>query len=584
MNSNIENIPDWCQREDLQTIDENKCLEIASELNLSLTLTHLLFQRNLKTKNNIIPYLYPQLADLPPPLLMQDMNIAISLLVQAFKEKMPVVIYGDYDVDGKSSTALLVDFLKNLDMQVLWNLPDRITEGYGLHINAIEKILKKIQKPALMITVDCGINAHHAVDFAKQNGFKVIITDHHQPPELLPNADAILNPRRNDCQFPFKDLAGVGVAFFYIMGIRQFLTKEGFWTQETAPNLKKYLDLVALGTVADVMPMTGTNRILVRAGLEVLSKRSRPGIWALCEKVKLNEGPLSTEDISYRLAPRINAAGRIGNPDLAVKLLLSETTAKAIKLANQLDELNTKRRTLEAKATENALEQCKSQVETGMKVLVAYGNWHPGVIGIISSRLVDYYNLPAIVFTDDTSEKEAILKGSGRSINNLNLYDILNKCTDSIIQFGGHAMAAGLTIEKTSLEKFKTLFHQAVSKENVKVQNNCTVVYDLLLTKSDVFTREFLTEYNKMEPFGTGNPEPVFILDSIKLERTKTIKNHLKFILKRNGLSFNGIGFGMGDKLNLTNEQVAMAFKLKTNIFRGEKRLELHSVDIAATP
>ena len=558
--------------------------KLAEKLGIPLPLAILLCQRGLCEAEKAARFLHPQLAQLPSPEKMQDMDRAVDQIMRAFQERQQVIVHGDYDVDGISATVLLVSFLKTLDMDVRWHIPNRLVEGYGLHRDVIASLAAQVRMPALLITVDCGVAAVEEVAYARQLGFNVVITDHHLPTETLPPAEALLNPRRKDCGFPFPALSGVGVAFYLAWGIRNRLIREGFWNRESAPNLKRYLDLVALGTVADVMPMLETNRILVRAGLEVLTERARPGIWALCEQAGLSEGRIRAEDIGYRLAPRINAAGRLGKPELAIRLLLCQEADEALEVAASLEQANLERRTIEGRSTDDALEKARDLVVAGKRGLVVYGaDYHPGIVGIVASRVVDAFGLPTIILTRDTGESTGILKGSGRSLEGLNLCDILKRCEKHLMQYGGHAMAAGLTLEESRLQEFTEIFSRLCA-EIVSGDREGRVVYDYQAKSAEIFSRQFIQTYEWLEPFGEGNPEPVFLLDRLRLLQPEILKEHLRFRIKLNNTIYRGIGFGMAPKLSQARSRsVRLAFRLKRSVYRGEERIELHAVHIEPT-
>lgn len=561
--------------------DESKWNRLSRELNLPSAFLMLMDRRGLTTREDIIRFLYPKLTDLPSPFLMKGMEAAVELFLATLRHNHPVVIYGDYDVDGTSSTALLVTFLRHhLNIQPVYYLPNRLQEGYGLHAAALKKLATKVTMPALLVTVDCGIAATREIALAQEMGFKVIITDHHLPPPELPGAEVILNPKQTGCSFPFTELAGVGVTFFFIMALRSRLVREGFWNRKNAPNLKTFLDFVALGTIADVMPLTGTNRILVRAGLEVLSGRSRPGIWALCEQAGLPAGRISSEDISYRLAPRINAAGRLGNPDLAVRLLISDNSTSATELALSLEEINNNRKRVAADALEKALDLCREQLAMRTGALVLHDSWHNGIIGIIAARLVDLHHLPVIIFGDDIAGKSDRLKGSGRSIDGVDLYRTLTKCSEFIEEYGGHKMAAGLVIRKENLEKFTRAFYQSLPKTARKKNCKQGLTADYKSINGDIFRKDFLDCYLRLEPFGEGNPEPVFRLDNSSLQNITTVKNHLKFVVRQDNKLFPGIGFRMSHRQHEVRDSSTIFFKLKNTTFRGRERWEIHAIDI----
>ncbi|MDH3347605.1 MAG: single-stranded-DNA-specific exonuclease RecJ, partial [Desulfobulbaceae bacterium] len=528
-----------------------------------------------------IDFLYPKLASLPSPSLMKGMDEAVGLVITAFKQKKDIVIHGDYDVDGISSTALLSSFLHHLDIEPICYIPDRLSEGYGLSGETVRRLAQQVSMPGLLITVDCGITAVEEVELAHQLGFNVIITDHHEPLGELPAADAILNPKNPECSFPYRSLAGVGVVFYLIMGIRARLVEEGFWTKKTSPNLKQFLDLVALGTVADVMQLTGVNRVLVRAGLDVLSERVRPGVWALCERASIMQGRITGEDISYRLAPRLNAAGRVDDPMLSFDLLTCKDTNRAMELARRLDEVNRKRRSLESAATEQAMGQAREQVKEGSGGLVVYGPWHPGVVGIVASRIVDRFSLPVIVFTDDTTGCEQNLKGSGRSVKGVNLFETLGECTEFTLQHGGHAMAAGLTLEKTELKRFSRLFDKLIVKKMSSFSSNDSDIYvDYYVHEGEVFEDKFIKSYDQLGPFGEGNPEPVFIASNLDIVSINRVKSHLSFKVKHNGSLFHGIWFGMGDHAVKLETSPHLLFTMRSNFFRGEPQWEIRALAV----
>ncbi len=569
-----------------ETVDRETCARLASELDIPPLVARLLCQRGLTSARSAEDFLYPRLGDLPSPMTMKDMATAVELILHHFKQRTPVLIHGDYDVDGISATVLLTDFLRRLGLQVQYHLPDRLREGYGINRASLRELAGRIPRPALLLTVDCGISAVEETALARELGFDVIITDHHEPPATLPPAHAILNPKQGECRFPFAGLSGAGVAFFLVMALRSRLVEEGVWSRDSAPNLKEYLDLVALGTVADVMPLTEVNRTLVRAGLEVLTARKRPGIWALCERTGMAGGRITAEDISYRLAPRLNAAGRLGRPGIAADLLLCPEVDQAMTLADRLEEANDERRRLETEVITEAFAECDTLVAQGYQSLIIYGKeWHPGVIGIVASRVASRFRRPAIVFTDDTDPTPDRLKGSGRSIEGLNLYEVLKQCTDRIDQYGGHAMAIGLTIPRRDLGEFRELFDRTVRANGVLERTGRQVI-DICLTGEgdEIFSSDFIRAYQWLEPFGEGNPEPVFLLQGLRLSNISLVREHLKFTVRSSRMTVRGIGFGLAGLIDVADDgPVNLFFKLKNSSYRGREFLELHAVNISAT-
>lgn len=566
--------------------DKEFCRKLSDDMQIPYGIAELLCQKGIITSKDATAFLYPQLSHLPSPFLMKDMQAAVDVIMQAIKKQSYILIHGDYDVDGISGTALLANFFNSLNIPTTCYSPNRLLEGYGLQQHIIEKYHPKNENTALLITVDCGISSFDEVQFAKNKGYDVIITDHHEPPDILPEADAILNPKQSECVFPCDELAGVGVAFYFAMAIRSKMVELGTLDKETAPKLKELLGLVAMGTVADVVPLTGVNRILVKAGLEVISKRSIPWTWALCDRAGLREGQVCAGDIAYRLGPRINAPGRLGKPDSAFNLLTSNNTVKASDLADILEKINLERRQIEQESIDEIIEDCSQQDQKGRFGLVAFGNYHPGIIGVIASRIVDMFNKPVIILTEDASGPE-VLKGSGRSIKQLNLFEALENCSEALLQHGGHAMAAGMTIKKENLDLFRALFDRVVSEVLHSQEEDISkpeIVADFCVDNEEIFDNTFFHYYQLMEPFGNGNPEPIFLLENQVMLKPGVIHNHLKYSIKLNGRVYKGIGFGMADKLSLVQDYpVNLLFRLKKNVYRGVENIEFHAVDIYAS-
>ncbi len=576
----------YCRRPYPDTISKNTCSELARALNIPPAAADLLCQRGISSKQQAVDYLSPRLNQLPSPFLLKGMPEGVQLIVQAMEEKQPVIVYGDYDVDGICATSLLVDFLSLLHLDVHWHIPNRLTEGYGLSSATIRSLCEKYTFPALLITVDNGISAVREVAEARSAGFNVLITDHHEPADVCPVADAVINPKQRGCDFPCKELSGAGVAFYLIIAVRSTLMKMGFWQASSAPNLKMYLDLVALGTVADVMPLVGVNRILVRAGIEILTERRRPGIWALCERIGLREGGITSEDISFRIAPRINASGRLGTPETAAGLLMSKDTGRALELAKDLDLKNMERRRIEAEILPAAVEQSLQQVNSSASALVVYdASWHPGVIGIVASKLCEKFRRPAIALADDPVNIGHV-KGSGRTTNGVNIYEAVEACGAQLARFGGHPKAIGLSLRLEMLTGFTEKFCTAVDSQTREGKNaNNNIVFDHHIEKgTDIVNGPFLHLLRQFEPFGENNPEPVFLIKDVRLSQVSLIKDeHLKFSLQLNGRSFRGIGFGMAKDMEAAKKQVNLTFKFKHSVFRGRERVELMALAITPT-
>lgn len=568
----------------------------AKALNIPSQLAEILYQRGMTTLAQLQDFLYPQLAMLPDPLTIQGMHQAVDCLLASFasRPRQPVFIHGDYDVDGMTATALLVAFFREIGIQdVHWYIPNRLEEKYGLSKQSIDRLVSLHEFSAshggVLVTVDCGITAVEEVAHARSLGLQVIITDHHEPQEQRPEADAIVNPKQPGCAAHFSQLAGVGVAFFLVMALRRAMNSCRDPHVATVPNLKKYLDLVALGTVADVVPLVGINRILVRAGLEVLSTKYRYGVFFLCEKCGIRDAPIQTEDIAYKLAPRLNAAGRLGQPHHGVNLLLATTRNQGQYFAMILEELNTERKQLEIETLATVMEQCGAQVEAGWNGLSVYhAACHPGIVGILAARLVDTYNRPAIVFTDDTTRNDTgkYIKGSGRSIPGINLLAALQACSPFLEQFGGHAMAAGLSVARENLESFAKVFHQQVSKMGISgEEGRQKIEIDCHLQENGLLTEEFVRAVQLLQPCGEGNPEPVFLMTGTRLQQPKNMKGHLSFQVHPggNGVMLRGIGFNLWSESLDLREPVDLVFHLKRSWYRGVEQHQVHALHITSS-
>jgi single-stranded-DNA-specific exonuclease len=563
--------------------DQEFTQEVSLAFSISPSMVQLLWGRGLRNLEEVRAFVYPQLTMLPSPEQMNGMERAVEIVVEAIAGQMPIFIHGDYDVDGMSATALLSAFFREIGVAARWYVPNRITEKYGISVSSIHNLVSSAQVVGggLLITVDCGISAVEEVAYAQGLGLHVLITDHHQPPPVLPGAEAILNPRQANCAFPYKDLAGVGVAFYLVLALRKSLVEKGYLAEDQAPNLKKYLDFVALGTVADVMPLTGLNRVLVKAGLEVLSVKCRPGVLALCEQCSLQDAiRITAEDISFRLAPRINASGRLGNPGAGVGLLLAESMDEARDRARTLEQLNITRKSLETAVLPECLVQGEQLAAAGTRVLaVYYPDVHPGILGILASRLLDRFALPCIVFTDDRGmHGEGVIKGSGRSTSDFNLYRALGRCNLADLQFGGHALAVGVSLKRENLAELARQLHALRPAEKTgrarEVQVDC-----LLDSKSQDFSR-WSSFLQLLEPFGEGNPEPVFLFKNQQLRNARAVRGHLLFQLQQNGVMRKGVGFNLADAMEKARYPVDFLAKIKRSSFRGMEHEEVRVIHL----
>ena len=510
---------------------------------------------------------------------------AVDLLVEAYQQQQKIVIVGDFDADGATSTALSVLALCMLGFtDVEYLVPNRFEQGYGLSVPVAEMAMEKGVQ--LLMTVDNGVSSFEGVAYLKEQGIKVLITDHHLPPEILPNADAIVNPNLQQCDFPSKCLAGVGVAFYLMLALRAKFRELGIFTAETQPNFTELLDLVALGTIADVVPLDQNNRILAHQGLmRIRAKRCRPGIIALAEVANREVEKLCSADLGFAIAPRLNAAGRLDNMSVGVELLLAESMQEARAQALDLDSLNQARKEIEQGMKLEALEICRNLTalsdELPMGIALFQPDWHQGVLGIVASRIKDQYHRPVIAFAQD---QEGILKGSARSIEGLHMRDVLERIhsqhPDMILKFGGHAMAAGLSIKESFFPDFQKIFNQTVQDWLNEDQLQGVIWTDGELQANE-FSMETAEVIKSGGPWGQAFPEPVFD-GEFKIFEQRAIgqnQNHLKMLVepKNGGPLLDAIAFNIDTRYypDLSIKQAKFVYKLEINEFRGNRNVQL---------
>jgi len=549
---------------------------LLQELGISPLTARILRNRGICGVDEAKKFLYPTLSDLPDPYTMKDMKKAVLRIARALRQGEKVTLFGDYDVDGTTATAVLYLFLKWAGAQVDFVLPHRVKEGYGLNLEALKKIHASGSR--LLVTADCGVSSREEVQWAMEHGMEVIITDHHEIPAVLPPALAILNPKQKDCGYPFKGLAGVGVAFNLVIGLRSFLRREGFFADGNGPNLKEYLDLVALGTVSDVVPLVGANRILVKFGLGELTQSRRPGITSLREVSGLEAGPVDTTGINFRLAPRINAAGRLDDAREVIHLLTSSDPEVTRKVALRLNELNSLRQRIEENILSEAKEMIESQARDGVRrsIVLASLEWHPGVIGIVASRLTETYNCPTILI----ALKENMGKGSGRSIDAFPLFEGLKACQGWMEAFGGHAQAAGLVIRAERIPEFSRAFEETVAARLREEDLAPRLNLDFQTTLGEL-SESFLPELELLAPFGIGNPEPVFGLENLDVVSSRPVgKGHLRLRVKDGNRVREAIGFGMGWRHPLSGKNMKLAFSPQINMYQGNRSLQMKIIDL----
>ena len=504
--------PTWSRRYTGTLPDNDTLQSLADTLEISQAFALLLWQRGFQDITAMSRFLAPNLRNLAPLEEWPDFTHAASVLFDALEQGRPMLVWGDYDVDGITSTALVKDFMAFHGIDIRYHIPSRLEAGYGLNTPLIEQLAA--EGVSLLLTVDCGISDVEPIARAKELGMTVVVSDHHLPGEILPAADAICNPRLSPC--PCPALAGVGVAFLLMAALNIPLQQKSGMKAD----IREYLDLVALGTLADVVDLTGQNRILAKNGLLTLTDGKRPGIAAL--KSVCNQSPtaaLEAGQVVYMLAPRINAAGRMGKSDIAVSLMLTKDWSTAAKLARELDQLNQTRREEEKDIMVEALEQAQAQVDAGRMGLVLHApHWHPGIIGIVASRIVETLHRPAVVLCSD----RGAIKGSGRSVADFDLHAALSACADLFIAFGGHRQAAGVTLVEENLAAFANQFDALAVAHMGEEALPPTVSIDADLGFDDAADFTFLKELEMLHPFGPGNPEPVFLSPPVIVKSVQT--------------------------------------------------------------
>ncbi len=576
-------LPIFCLMEKADTLwriaepRRDLCIEIARSLNISPLVSQVMINRGITTPDAAASFLSSNLRDLHSPFLMRGIEQAAQHTCEAALAGRPICIYGDYDVDGITATAVMVLFLQAAGASVFFHIPTRLDHGYGLSADAVRQL--KSRGVRLIITVDCGISDGEAIESARREGIDVIVTDHHEPPDALPPACAVVNPKQPGCPFPFKGLAGVGVAFNLVMAMRKMLRDQGFWDGVRAePNLRDYLDLVALGTIADIVPLTDENRIFVKQGLGVLAESRRPGLRALNRVSGVTAGRISSHTVAYRLAPRLNASGRISDAELAVRLLLTEDEKEADALARRIDEENTRRQKIERKTLADARSQIVQGDAIPDALVMASADWHPGVVGLCASRLCDEYNRPVVLFALDPETGDG--RGSGRSIEGFDIYSALKQCSSVLKSFGGHRAAAGLTIARDNMDAFIERFDEVARMQFERRDFTPVIPIDAEIAL-ELLTWDILVELEKLEPFGAANPEPVFSVRDIRRYSSMVVGNgHLKLKIMEQGQFFDAIGFNMASRYSLSDEAIHLAFVPRFNFFNGEKSIQLNLKDI----
>lgn len=542
---------------------------LVEKLNISPILAQVLVNRHIETAEDARRYLYDSLDDGYDSFLMKGMERAVERISRAIDNDENIIIYGDYDVDGITSTSLLYMVLHELGAVPSFYIPERQSEGYGLNKEALQRLQE--QHTDLVITVDCGISSFDIIEQYKRS-MDIIVTDHHEPPSQLPQAYAVLNPKQKDCPYPFKELAGVGVAYKLCQAL---------WKTRKGEDFTKYTEIVALGTIADLVPLRDENRILVKAGLEKIKNGENIGLQALLQVSSLDKNLINAGRIAFTVAPRLNAAGRISHAEQGVRLLLETNEDKARRMASSLSELNRERQDVEHAIATEAISQIEKEHRAKDGVLIAHGEgWHVGVIGIAASRLVEKYYRPSLVI----SVHEGVGKGSCRSISGFNMYEALKSADDLLLQYGGHPMAAGFSIAAENIEAFRQRLNEYAAKNMTAEAYIPAVSIDAALQETDI-TLETIAELSQLEPYGMGNSRPVFSMYHCAVEELRPIgrdKQHVRMSMECNGVRLQGVGWSMASLCEaiLAGDEVDVAFQLERNDFNGTSSPQLVLQDV----
>ena len=553
--------------------EEEKIKILQEQLNVSKVISSLLLNRGVDDFDKAKEFFRPSLDDLHDPFLMQDMHNAVDRIQQAIIKNENVLVFGDYDVDGTTSVALLSKYLNNYtNNKVSTYIPDRYEEGYGISTKAID--FASTNNISLIIALDCGIQAVDKIDYASEKKIDFIICDHHTPSSKIPKAIAVLNPLREDCKYPFTQSCGCAIGFKLIQALNTVM--------DNKEELDQYLDLVSLAIVADIVPLVGENRILCFYGLKQTNTTPRTGLKAIIETLEKKE--ITNSDLGFYIAPRINAAGRMESGNLAVELLETEDLEKARNIAEKLNQLNIERRMLDKTTAEEAVSQVKKQKNEKAKTTVVYNpEWHKGVIGIAASKIIDTYYRPTIVFASTGD----VLVGSARSVRGFNIHDAIEKCRDFVIEFGGHKYAAGLKVKKDQYKEFKQKFEEVVSSSISKESETKTISIESHIELNEI-TPKFYRILKQFAPFGPGNSMPVFSANNLRdTGYAKVVgkeNTHLKFNLtqQNNSKIYNAIGFGLAGKYpNVMDKKIFnAAFTLDENQWNGKTNIQLKVIDI----
>lgn len=546
-------------------VDTKEVEQIRSKYSVSRLVATVIANKNLQSSIDV--YLNPTRNDFYDPFLMPDMKIAVDRIVKAIENKEKVIIYGDYDVDGITSITVLKKFLGERGLDVDSYIPNRLDEGYGLNKDAIDKIAE--EKYTLMITVDCGISGIEEVEYANSLGIETLITDHHEPAEKLPNALAVVDAKRKDNEYPFNQLAGVGVVFKFIQAISKRYNLE-------EKEYLKYLDLVCVGTISDIVPLVDENRVISKLGLKLVEATRNIGLRALLDSIGMKNIDSST--ISFGVAPRINACGRLGYEQDALELFFTDNIVKAQEIAKKLAGYNSERQQKEVKIFNESIEMIESGEKNNSCIILGHEDWHHGVIGIVSSKVTDIYYKPSILIGFDGEDG----KGSGRSIPGFDLHEALSNCQNHIERFGGHAMAIGISVKKSEFPLFKKEVEEYCKNANIS-EFVPTIKIDEEITNEDIKI-DTVKELTVLEPYGEANKMPIFIYKNLKIDSIRALSEgkHLKLTLRDKNILIDAIGFNMGKLVNeyLLGDKVDIVGCLELNKYNGRESVQINLRDL----
>lgn len=549
------------------------CVEaLASGLSIDPVVATLLVNRGIVEPGEAGRFLEPLLRDMPDPRVMKGMDLAVARIVRALESDETICVWGDYDVDGVTSASELLGFFSAIGHPVRSFVPDRFTDGYGLSEARIRDLAA--DGVDLLITVDCGVSNAHEVDVASELGMDVVVVDHHQIPPRLPDAVAVLDPVQEDCPFPVKDLAACGVTFMLLVALRRHLREAGYFAESPEPDLKEWLDLAAIGTVADMVPLRGLNRALVHHGLARMRVTRRPGVEALCQVAKVDPLEITAGRIGFHLGPRINAAGRVAQASAGVDLLTTEDEELAGRLARKVDSHNHKRRALQEEVFAAACAQADQHPDPKSRraIVLMDPTWHPGVLGIVCSKLVDRYHRPTILLT----QEDGVAKGSARSISGFRLVVHLEALSEHLLAYGGHDHAAGMSLAATGFDAFRDAF-EARARDGISSESLVPRLRIDMELPLGQLTYELVDSLSRLAPYGMGNPEPSLVAHGVQVLDHRPVGkdgSHLKLTLDAAGRDLDAIAFGMANRSGMLSGPIDLVYIPEINTFRGRSRLQ----------